>query len=73
MSIRLIEEAKAAYDDEETRWNLLVEAEQIALGEHYVHIPTYQSAGAYLLKDRVKDLYIPVFGPDSYRYAFIDE
>lgn len=69
----LIEEAKAAYDDEETRWGLLVEAEQIALGEHYVHIPTYQSAGAYLLKDRVKDLYIPVFGPDSYRYAFIDE
>jgi oligopeptide transport system substrate-binding protein len=69
----LIEEAKAAYDDEEARWDFLVEAEQIALGEHYVHIPTYQSAGAYLLKDNVKDLYIPVFGPDSYRYAFIDE
>lgn len=69
----LIEEAKAAYDDEEARWNLLVEAEQLAIGEHYVHIPTYQSAGAYLLKDSVKDLYIPVFGPDSYRYAFIEE
>lgn len=69
----LIEEAKAAYDDEETRWDLLVEAEQIALGEHYVHIPTYQSAGAYLLKDRVKDLYIPVFGPDSYRYVSIED
>lgn len=69
----LIEKAKAAYNDAEARWNFLVEAEQVAIGEHYVHIPTYQSAGAYLLKDSVKDLYIPVFGPDSYRYVSIEE
>lgn len=69
----LIEEAKAAYDDEELRWDLLVEAEQLAIGEHFVHIPTYQSAGAYLLKDNVNGLYIPVFGPDSYRYVSLDE
>jgi oligopeptide transport system substrate-binding protein len=69
----LIETAKAAYDDEEARWDLLVEAEQVAIGEHYVQLPTYQSAGAYLLKGHVKDLYIPVFGPDSYRYASIVE
>jgi oligopeptide transport system substrate-binding protein len=69
----LIEKAKAAYNDAEARWNFLVEAEQVAIGEHYVHIPTYQSAGAYLLKDSVKYLYIPVFGPDSYRYVSIEE
>jgi len=69
----LIETAKATYDDEEARWDLLVEAEQVAIGEHYVQLPTYQAAGAYLLKDHVKDLYIPVFGPDSYRYASIEE
>jgi len=69
----LIETAKATYDDEEARWDLLVEAEQVAIGEHYVQLPTYQAAGAYLLKEHVKDLYIPVFGPDSYRYASIEE
>ena len=69
----LIEKAKAAYNDAEARWNFLVEAEQVAIGKHYVHIPTYQSAGAYLLKDSVKDLYIPVFGPDSYRYVSIED
>ena len=69
----LIDSAKAAYNDEEARWDYLVEAEQTAIGEHYVQIPTYQSAGTYLLKAEVKDLFIPVFGPDSYKYAYIEE
>lgn len=69
----LIDSAKAAYNDEEARWDYLVEAEQTAIGDHYVQIPTYQSAGTYLLKAEVKDLFIPVFGPDSYKYAYIEE
>ena len=69
----LIDSAKEAYNDEEARWDYLVEAEQTAIGEHYVQIPTYQSAGTYLLKEEVKDLFIPVFGPDSYKYAYIEE
>lgn len=69
----LIDAGKASYDDELARWNYFVEAEQLALGTYYVHVPTYQPANAYLLKERVKDLVVPVFGPDNYRFAYIEE
>ncbi|CZQ97928.1 Hypothetical protein Tpal_2198 [Trichococcus palustris] len=67
----LVAQSKMEYNDVNARWATLVKIEQAALGEHYVHIPLYQSSEAYLQKAYVKDIYTPVSGPISYRYASV--
>ncbi|WP_407371313.1 peptide ABC transporter substrate-binding protein [Carnobacterium sp.] len=68
----LIDQSNQQYDDALERWNTLIEIEKVALGEHYVHVPVYQTAEAYLEKPYVKDIYRPVFGSRSFKYASID-
>ena len=68
----LIEQSNQQYDDASGRWITLIEIEKVALGEHYVHVPVYQTAEAYLEKPYVKDIYRPVFGSRSFKYASID-
>lgn len=68
----LIDQSNQQYDDATERWNTLIEIEKVALGEHYVHVPVYQTAEAYLEKPYVKDIYRPVFGSRSFKYASID-
>ena len=67
----LVDKAKATYDDE-ARWETLVEIETVALGEDAALAPLYQSADSYLLNPNVKDYYKRVFGPDSYKWAWIE-
>ncbi|MCQ9209753.1 peptide ABC transporter substrate-binding protein [Granulicatella seriolae] len=69
----LLDQAKAAYGDPIKRWELLVKAEQVAIGQHYVQIPLYQTATAYLLNPNVHDIYLPVFGSENYRYITISQ
>lgn len=68
----LIDQSNQQYNDALERWNTLIEIEKVALGEHYVHVPVYQTAEAYLEKPYVKDIYRPVFGSRSFKYASID-
>ena len=68
----LIDQSNQQYDDALERFNTLIEIEKVALGEHYVHVPVYQTAEAYLEKPYVKDIYRPVFGSRSFKYASID-
>jgi len=68
----LVDKAKATYDDDEARWETLVEIETVALGEDAALAPLYQSADSYLLNPNVKDYYKRVFGPDSYKWAWIE-
>lgn len=58
----LVDQSNQEYDDALARWNTLIEIEKVALGEHYVDVPIYQTAEAYLEKPFVKDIYRPVFG-----------
>lgn len=67
----LVDKAKATYDNDEVRWNTLVEIEKVALGEDAALAPLYQSAESYLLRPQVQDMYRRVFGPDSYKWAWI--
>lgn len=67
----LVEKSKATYDNDEARWNTLVEIEKLALGEDAALAPLYQSAESYLLQPYVQDMYKRVFGPDSYKWAWI--
>ena len=69
----LIDLSREQYADAEARWETLMEVEQVALGEHYAHIPVYQAAEVYLEKDYVKDTFRPMFGSDSYKYAYLEE
>ncbi|MGB7365936.1 peptide ABC transporter substrate-binding protein [Carnobacterium jeotgali] len=69
----LIDQSNQQYDDALARWNTLIEIEKVALGEHYVDVPIYQTAEAYLEKPFVKDIYRPVFGSRSFKYASIDD
>lgn len=69
----LIDQSREQYADAEARWETLMEVEQVALGEHYAHIPVYQAAEVYLEKDYVKDTFRPMFGSDSYKYAYLEE
>lgn len=69
----LVDKAKATYDDDEARWETLVEIENVALGEDAALAPLYQSADSYLLNPNVKDYYKRVFGPDSYKWTWIEE
>ncbi len=68
----LVDQSNQQYDDGLARWNTLIEIEKVALGEHYVDVPIYQTAEAYLEKPFVKDIYRPVFGSRSFKYASID-
>lgn len=68
----LIDQSTQQYDDKLARWNSMIEAEQVALGEHYVDVPIYQTAEAYLEKPYVKDIFRPTFGSRSFKYAYID-
>lgn len=68
----LVDKAKATYDDDDTRWETLVEIEKVALGEDAALAPLYQSADSYLLNPKVKDYYKRVFGPDSYKWTWIE-
>lgn len=67
----LVDKAKATYDNDEARWDTLVEIEKVALGEDAALAPLYQSAESYLLRPQVQDMYRRVFGPDSYKWAWI--
>ncbi|RSU08238.1 hypothetical protein CBF30_03075 [Vagococcus entomophilus] len=58
--------------DKDKRWQDLIKAEQIAIGQDMALIPLYQPARTYLLRPYVKDLVIPVFGPDSYKYVSLN-
>ena len=69
----LVDQSNQQYDDALARWNTLIEIEKVALGEHYVDVPIYQTAEAYLEKSYVKDIYRPVFGSRSFKYASIDD
>ena len=69
----LVDQSNQQYDDALARWNTLIEIEKVALGEHYVDVPIYQTAEAYLEKPFVKDIYRPVFGSRSFKYASIDD
>jgi oligopeptide transport system substrate-binding protein len=69
----LVDQSNQQYDDALARWNTLIEIEKTALSEHYVDVPIYQTAEAYLEKPYVKDIYRPVFGSRSFKYAFIDD
>ncbi|WP_034552138.1 peptide ABC transporter substrate-binding protein [Carnobacterium funditum] len=69
---QLIEESNQQFNDLSARWETMIQAEKIALGEHYVDIPIYQTAEPYLEKPYVKDIYRPVFGSKSYKYTYID-
>ena len=69
---QLIEESNQQFNDLPGRWETMIQAEQVALGEHYVDIPIYQLAEPYLEKPYVKDVYRPVFGSKSYKYTYID-
>lgn len=68
----LVDKAKATYDDDEARWETLVEIEKVALGEDAALAPLYQSADSYLLNPNVEDFYKRVFGPDSYKWTWIE-
>ena len=69
----LVDQSNQQYDDALARWNTLIEIEKVALGEHYVDVPIYQTAEAYLEKPFVEDIYRPVFGSRSFKYASIDD
>ncbi|SDQ35385.1 peptide ABC transporter substrate-binding protein [Carnobacterium viridans] len=68
----LVDIAKAIFDDDEARWETLVEIEKVSLGEDAALAPLYQSADSYLLNPKVKDYYKRVFGPDSYKWTWIE-
>lgn len=68
----LVDTAKATFDDDEARWETLVEIEKVSLGEDAALAPLYQSADSYLLNPKVKDYYKRVFGPDSYKWTWIE-
>lgn len=68
----LVDTAKATFDDDEARWETLVEIEKVSLGEDAALAPLYQSADSYLLNPNVKDYYKRVFGPDSYKWTWIE-
>ncbi|MER2226927.1 MAG: peptide ABC transporter substrate-binding protein [Carnobacterium sp.] len=68
----LVDTAKATFDDDEARWETLVEIEKVSLGEDAALAPLYQSADSYLLNSKVKDYYKRVFGPDSYKWTWIE-
>lgn len=68
----LVDKAKATYDDDEARWETLVDIEKVALGEDAALAPLYQSADSYLLNPKVNDYYKRVFGPDSYKWTWIE-
>ncbi|SEK19889.1 oligopeptide transport system substrate-binding protein [Carnobacterium iners] len=70
---QLIEKSNQQYNDLSARWESMIQAEKVALGEHYVDIPIYQTAEPYLEQPYVKDIYLPVFGSTSYKYAYIDK
>ncbi|MGB3161031.1 MAG: peptide ABC transporter substrate-binding protein [Carnobacterium sp.] len=69
---QLIEESNQQFNDLSTRWKTMIQAEKSALGEHYVDVPIYQTAEPYLEKSYVKDIYRPVFGSRSFKYAYVD-
>lgn len=68
----LVDIAKTIFDDDEARWETLVEIEKVSLGEDAALAPLYQSADSYLLNPKVKDYYKRVFGPDSYKWTWIE-
>lgn len=68
----LVEKSNQQFDDKLGRWNTMIETEKVALGEQYVDVPIYQTADAYLEKTYVKDIYRPVFGSRSFKYAYLD-
>ncbi|MGX7393840.1 peptide ABC transporter substrate-binding protein [Carnobacterium mobile] len=68
----LVEKSNQQFDDKLGRWNTLIETEKVALGEQYVDVPIYQTADAYLEKPYLKDIYRPVFGSRSFKYAYLD-
>lgn len=69
---QLIEESNQQFNDLSARWETMIQAEKSALGEHYVDVPIYQTAEPYLEKSYVKDIYRPVFGSRSFKYAYVD-
>ena len=70
---QLIEESNQQFNDLSARWETMIQAEKIALGEHYVDVPIYQTAEPYLEKSYVKDIYRPVFGSRSFKYTYIEK
>lgn len=68
--------AKAKYDfvdDLDGRWEALIEAEQLGIGQEAAAAPIYQAANAYLLSPEVKGLKVLPFGRSfDLREAYVE-
>lgn len=69
---QLIEKSNQQFNDLSARWDTMIQTEKVALGEHFVDVPIYQTAEPYLEKSYVKDIYRPVFGSKNFKYAYLD-
>ncbi len=69
---QLIEKSNQQFNDLSGRWETMIQAEKVALGEHYVDIPIYQLAEPYLEKPYVKDIAAHLVGAEySYKWAYV--
>ena len=69
----LIDSARKEVDDEEARWDMLLDAEDILLDEAGIG-PVYQRANAVLEKDYVHDIGEHLVGAEySYKWAYVEK
>lgn len=67
----LMNQAKKSVDDEQQRWNYLLQAEKVAM-EDYAYIPVFEKGTAVLIADKVSGLHHQSVGvPETFHYVEI--